>query len=154
MDFYQTLTNGLAQGKTLTAVCDSAKLHLLEVQPFSISTRDVPEVEDHVTLNQYKQLSFTTPLGKVSNFQMTSEGGRLRAVPASACPQTPQGCRRRHAGCAISAAHRTPHLDHPRPGHRHTPPTRARTPGHLGRRRDLQLPSRALRPHLLHAQGR
>ena len=82
MDFYQTLTNGLAQGKTLTAVCDSAKLHLLEVPPFSISTRDVPEVEDHVTLNQYKQLSFTTPLGKVSNFQMTSEGGLIVYVKA------------------------------------------------------------------------
>ena len=82
MDFYQTLTNGLAQGKTFSAVCASAKLQVAAVPPFSISSRDLPEVEDHVTLNQYKQITFTTQPGKVSNFQMTTEGGVIVYVKA------------------------------------------------------------------------
>jgi hypothetical protein len=82
MDFYQTLTNGLAQGKTLSAICASAKLRLVEVPPFSLSSRELPEAEDHLTLNQFKQLAFTTPPGKVSNFQMTSEGGLIVYVKA------------------------------------------------------------------------
>jgi hypothetical protein len=82
MDFYPTLTNGLAQGKTLAAICASAKLQLVEAPPLSLSTRDLPEVENHVTLNQYKQLMITTPLGKASNFQMTTEGGLILYVKA------------------------------------------------------------------------
>jgi hypothetical protein len=82
MDFYQTLTNGLAQGKTLSAICTGAKLRLVEVPPFSLSSRELPEIEDHLTLNQFKQLTFTTPLGKVSNFQMTTEGGAIVYVKA------------------------------------------------------------------------
>jgi hypothetical protein len=82
MDFYVTLTNGLAQGKALAAICASAKLQLVEVPPFSISTRELPEVEGHLTLNQYKQLTFTTPPGQASNFQMTTEGGLIVYVKA------------------------------------------------------------------------
>lgn len=73
--FYQTLTNGLAQGKTVAAICAEAKLHLVEVPPLSLSTRELPQVEDHLQLNQFKQIAFTSPLGKVSPFQMTPEGG-------------------------------------------------------------------------------
>ena len=75
MDFYQTLTNGLAQGKTLAAICADAKLQLVDLPPFSLSTRELPQVEEHLPLNQFKQIAFTTPLGKVSPFQMTTEGG-------------------------------------------------------------------------------
>jgi hypothetical protein len=82
MDFYQTLTNGLAQGKTLPAICAGAKVQLVELPPFSLSTRDLPEVEDHLPLNHYKQLTYTTPPGKLSNFQMTSEGGLIVYVKA------------------------------------------------------------------------
>ncbi len=82
MDFYQTMTNGLAQGKTLPGLCVSAKLQLVDLPPFSISTRDLPEAEDHLPLNQFKQLAFTTPPGKVSNFQATSEGGLILYVKA------------------------------------------------------------------------
>jgi len=73
--FYQTLTNGLAQGKTVAALCAEAKLQLVEVPPFSLSTRDLAQVEDHLPLNQYKQIVFSAPLGKVSPFQMTTDGG-------------------------------------------------------------------------------
>ena len=85
MAFYQTLTNGLAQGKTVAAICADAKLQLVEVPPFSLSTRELPQVEDHLPLNQFKQIAFTAPLGKVSPFQMTSR-------------------RRRHCLCEVQAA--------------------------------------------------
>jgi len=74
-DFYPTLTNELAQGKTPAAICAEAKLQLVELPPFSLSTQKLPQVEDHLTLNQFKQITFSTPVGKVSPFQMTSEGG-------------------------------------------------------------------------------
>ena len=73
--FYLTLTNGLAQGKTLAAICAEAKVGLVDVQPFSLSTRELPQVEDYLTINQYKQITFSTPVGKASPFQMTSRGG-------------------------------------------------------------------------------
>ena len=81
-DFYQTLTNGLAHGKTLAAICADAKLQLVEVPPFSLSTRDLPAVEDHLPLNQYKQIAFTAPPGQASPFQMTTEGGVVVYVKA------------------------------------------------------------------------
>jgi hypothetical protein len=73
--FYQTLTNGLAQGKTVAAMCAEAKVQLVEMPPFSLSTRELPQVEEHIPLNQLKQIAFTAPLGKVSPFQMTADGG-------------------------------------------------------------------------------
>jgi hypothetical protein len=86
MDFYQTLTNGLAQGRTAAALCAAAKLQLVDLPPFSISTRQLPEVEDHLSLNQLKQLGFSTPPGKVSNFQMTPDGGVILQVKAKLPP--------------------------------------------------------------------
>jgi len=77
MDFYQTLTNGLAQGKTVAALCAEAKLPLVDVPPFSLSTRELPSLEDRLPLNQFKQITFSTPPGKVSPFQMTTEGGLI-----------------------------------------------------------------------------
>ena len=73
--FYQSLTNGLAQGKTFTSICAQAHLEPISVPPFSISSRSVPEVEDFMSLTQLKQLAFSTSPGKASNFQSTPEGG-------------------------------------------------------------------------------
>jgi hypothetical protein len=82
MDFYQTLTNSMAQGKTFAAACTAAKVTTASLPPLSISTRTLPAAEEHLSLNQLKQLAFTTPPGKVSNFQMTSEGGVILYVKA------------------------------------------------------------------------
>jgi hypothetical protein len=77
MGTYQALTNGLAQGKTVEAICTEAKLRLVEMPAFSLSTRELPQVEERIPLNQYKQIAFTAPLGKVSSFQMTTDGGAI-----------------------------------------------------------------------------
>ena len=80
MVFYQSLTNGLAQGKTFSAICAAAKLDLVPLPPLSISSRDLPGLEDRVNLNQLKQLAFSTAPGKVSAFQPTADGGLILHV--------------------------------------------------------------------------
>jgi hypothetical protein len=80
MDFYQRLTNGLAQGKTPKAICAEARVQLVDLPPFSLSTRVLPEVERHLTLNQFKHIAFSTPPGEISDFQMTPDGGVIVQV--------------------------------------------------------------------------
>jgi len=78
--FYQTITNGLAQGKTFTNICAEARVPTIQLPPFAISTRSVPDIEDLVSLNQLKQIAFSTAPGKVSTFQPTPEGGLILYV--------------------------------------------------------------------------
>ena len=81
--FYQTLTNGIAQGGSFSNVCASAKLTPVGLPPFSIATRELPnDLENLVSLNQLKQAAFTTTPGQVSPFQPTGEGGMILYVEA------------------------------------------------------------------------
>lgn len=81
IEFAHTLTNSLAQGKTFEAACAEAKLKPLTLPPFSISTRSLPEAEDHLPLNGnrtqmgLKDIAFSTTPGKASGFHQTNEGG-------------------------------------------------------------------------------
>jgi hypothetical protein len=86
IQFYQTLTLGMSQGKTFTAVCEEAKLKSITPPPFSISTREVPGIEDHISLNGQnglKEIAFSTPVGKVSRFYPTREGGVILEVKSA-----------------------------------------------------------------------
>jgi len=80
MQFYQQLTNGLAQGKTIAAVCTDAKVDLVSLPPVSISSRDLPRLQDRIPLNQFKQIAFSAAPGKVSPFQPTLDGGIILHV--------------------------------------------------------------------------
>jgi peptidyl-prolyl cis-trans isomerase D len=80
--FQQTLTNGLAQGKSAADLAKAANLKLLDLPPFSISTRSLPVIEDQINLNQLKQLAFTAPVGGASQFVPTQEGGIIVVVKA------------------------------------------------------------------------
>jgi parvulin-like peptidyl-prolyl isomerase len=73
--FVQKATNDLAQGKTFAAICSEAGVKPTAIQPFSLSARELPEVEKHLSLNQYKQITFSLAPGKVSEFNPTLEGG-------------------------------------------------------------------------------
>ena len=75
LSFYTALTNGLAQGKTFETICTEAKVKSFALPAFSISTRSLPGVEEHISLNMLQQLAFTTAPGKASGFQWTTEGG-------------------------------------------------------------------------------
>jgi hypothetical protein len=78
--FYQAATNALAQGKDFTNICAEAHVQPVSLPPFSISTRSVPEAEDFVSLNQLKQIAFSTQPGKLSSFQPTMDGGLVLFV--------------------------------------------------------------------------
>jgi len=79
---YLTLTNGLAQGKSFSNLCAEAKFQVTELPPFSLSTRSLPEAEDRISLNQLKQMAFSTQPGQATSFQQTSEGGVILYVKA------------------------------------------------------------------------
>src|SRR5579859_2116680 len=72
--FYQTLTNGMAQGGTFANLCQASKVSPLQLPPFSISSRELPkQLENLTSLNQLKQSAFSTSPGKVSPFKATAE---------------------------------------------------------------------------------
>lgn len=73
--FARSLTNGLASGKKFSSLCTEANVKPITLPPVSLSTRSVPQIEEHVNLNQYKNAAFTTPVGQASGFVGTSEGG-------------------------------------------------------------------------------
>jgi SurA N-terminal domain/PPIC-type PPIASE domain len=73
--FAQTLTNGLAQGKTFAAITADAKLKPVTLPPFSLSTRELPELDDRVDLRQLKQIAIQTQPGQASEFIPTADGG-------------------------------------------------------------------------------
>jgi hypothetical protein len=81
MNFQQALTNGLAQGKSFDTIAAEAKVKPVTLPPFSISTRSLPEVEDHLPLNGnrtqmgLKDIAFSTMPGKASGFHETNDGG-------------------------------------------------------------------------------
>jgi len=77
---YQVFTNRLAQGQTFVALCGEAKLAMIEVAPFSLSTRALGDIETLVSVNQLKQAAFNTSPGKLAPFQPTSTGGMLLYV--------------------------------------------------------------------------
>lgn len=90
--FERTLTNSLPQGKSFDALCSDAKLKPVALPPLSISTRSMPEAEDHIPLNGtrtqmgvkvgLKEIAFSTPPGKASDFHETDDGGIILYVKA------------------------------------------------------------------------
>jgi hypothetical protein len=74
-NFDQTLARQMAAGHSFAATCIAAGLQPQALPPFSISTRDLPELGDRAELDQFKQATFTTPVGHASGFVETSTGG-------------------------------------------------------------------------------
>lgn len=75
--FASALTNGLANGRKFSAMCSEARVKSLLSPPVSLSTRALPEIEEHVSLNEFKRAAFTTPPGQSSGFVPTRDGGFL-----------------------------------------------------------------------------
>jgi hypothetical protein len=65
----------MAVGRSFASACIADGLRPEVLPPFSISTQKLPEFENRVDLTQLKQAAFTTPPGKTSNFNATSDGG-------------------------------------------------------------------------------
>ena len=73
-DFAHTLT-GMTADRGFATLCVSAGLQPQALPAFSLSTRELPELGDAAELNQLKQVAFTTPIGKASEFATNSAGG-------------------------------------------------------------------------------
>jgi hypothetical protein len=73
--FAQTATNEMAHGKTFAQTCETTRVTLVPVPPFSLGTTRLPEVEERGDLNTFKTTAFGTPVGKVSTFTQTADGG-------------------------------------------------------------------------------
>lgn len=80
--FYLALTNGLAQGKSFSALCTEHKVKPVEIPPFSLATQQLPELEDLVSLNELKQAAMTTLPGQASRPEPTGEGAMILYVKA------------------------------------------------------------------------
>ena len=85
-DFDKLATNAMAQGKTFDAICAEAKIKPVTLPPCALSTKDVPEVEEHMDIRQFKEIAFSTPVGKLSGFQPTLDGGIELFVQSKAPP--------------------------------------------------------------------
>jgi len=75
-----TLTNRLAQGVSFPAFCAEAKLKPVALPPLSLGSRELPGLDQVVSLNLLKQVAFSMPVGKVSNVQWTADGGFILFV--------------------------------------------------------------------------
>jgi peptidyl-prolyl cis-trans isomerase D len=79
-NFVIKLKINMAVGKSFASACVAAGQQPEILPPFSISTRELPELDGRAELNQLKQAAFTTPVGKVSDFTETDDGGFILFV--------------------------------------------------------------------------
>ncbi|MGD0744203.1 MAG: SurA N-terminal domain-containing protein [Verrucomicrobiota bacterium] len=96
-NFVHILTSQPGAGHTFASACVAAGLQPQALPPFSLSTRDLPELGTRAELDQIKQAVFSTPVGHASGFGETSDGGfvlyvqsRLPLDPAVMKAQMPQ----------------------------------------------------------------
>lgn len=74
-NFVRSLAGSLAAGKSFSSACVAAGLSPQVLPPFSLSTRELPQLGEEAELNQVKQAAFTTPVGKASGFEPNNVGG-------------------------------------------------------------------------------
>ena len=80
--FHAQATNSLAKGRNFADVCKQAGVVPGTALSFSLSTRELSELEAPVNLNIFKQVAFSTPPGHVSIFVPSETGGFLVFVQA------------------------------------------------------------------------
>jgi len=78
--FYGTLDAALKQGKTFAATAVESGHKPIKLEPFSRGTESVPSAEPYISLDQLKQLAYSTEVGKASPFQPTQAGGAILFV--------------------------------------------------------------------------
>lgn len=70
----------MATGKSFAASGFADGLEPLVLSPFSLNSQDVPELGNHATVNQLKEVALTTPVGNASQFMQTEDGGFILFV--------------------------------------------------------------------------
>ena len=74
-ELYNTLTNGMGQGKTFQAACLEANVLIADLPPFSQKTTALPELQNRGDLSSLKTAAFALTAGKISSFTPTRDGG-------------------------------------------------------------------------------
>ena len=74
-NFVYTLEISMAVGSSFASACAAAGLKPEILPPFSLSTKELPELADRAELSQFKQAAFATPVGRAGGFQETDGGG-------------------------------------------------------------------------------
>jgi hypothetical protein len=74
-DFQRSLAAQMAAGSSFAKAAVAAGHAPLALPPFSLSTASMAELEGRAMIEQAKQAAFTTPIGHVSDFVPTQEGG-------------------------------------------------------------------------------
>jgi parvulin-like peptidyl-prolyl isomerase len=75
--FHALATNGLAAGKSFADLCAEAKVKPIALAPFAMSSREVPEVENRLNVQSFKQVAFATAPGKVGELLPSADGAAL-----------------------------------------------------------------------------
>lgn len=73
--FANVLGQDLSSNKTFQAVVSAASVKAVALPPISLNTTNVPQLEGHVNLNQFKRVAFELEPGKASEFSPTADGG-------------------------------------------------------------------------------
>jgi hypothetical protein len=74
-NFVNTLAAKMAAGHAFASVCVASGLSPVALPPFSLSTRELPELGGRVDFGLLKQAAVTTPVGATSGFVDTGDGG-------------------------------------------------------------------------------
>lgn len=73
--FYETATNGLAQGKSFADICKDAKVTPITLPNFSLSTRSLATLDERLDLSSLKMQAVKLQPGKIGAFTISRDGG-------------------------------------------------------------------------------
>jgi hypothetical protein len=79
-NFAPALAGQLMAGHSFASACIAAGLQPETLPPFSLSTQDLPELNNRAGLPQIKQATFSTLAGHASGFEETENGGFIAFV--------------------------------------------------------------------------
>ncbi len=75
LTFEKTLTNSIAQGNSFSEIAAQAKVKTVTLPPFSMATRELPQLGERANLDILQNVATTLAPGKASGFVATSDGG-------------------------------------------------------------------------------
>ncbi len=81
-EFHAKATNGLAQGKTFTALCEEAKVTPLALPKFSATTGSLPDLDRRLDLSQLRNAASGVAAGRVSATSRSRDGAFVLYVKA------------------------------------------------------------------------
>lgn len=75
--FREAATNGLAQGKSFSAIAQETKVKSVVLPKFAASTRSMPNLEDNVNFSLVQNVALRLNPGRISPFVDSEDGGMV-----------------------------------------------------------------------------